>query len=240
MDFSSFKALTFDCYGTLIDWEKGMSDIVRPWLDEMRSAVTPEAILTTYAVMKWRHEQPRPIILFTDLMHRCWEDLEGAFDFPSRPDRVEEFAASIGRWPPFSDTVESLKHLAQHYKLGILSNIDNVPMERSKTLLEVPFAVTVTSEDVGSYKPDLAHFDAAFRRFEAQGIARHEILHVAQSQYHDIAPANAIGLPSVRINRRHDKRGAGATIKSDAVAPMTVTSLAELVALQRTAMTETT
>ncbi len=239
MDLSSFKALTFDCYGTLIDWEKGMSDIVRPWLEEMGSDVTPEVVLTTYAVMKWRHEQPRPIVLFTDLMRRCWEDLEGAFDFPPRPDRAEEFAAGIGQWPPFSDTAESLEYLAQHYELGILSNIDKVPMEQSKRHLEAPFAVTVTSEGVGSYKPNLAHFDEAFRQFEERGITRHEILHVAQSKYHDIAPANAIGLPSVRVNRRHGTRGAGATIGSDAIAPVTVNSLAELVALHRTVTTET-
>jgi 2-haloacid dehalogenase len=233
MDFSKYRALTFDCYGTLIDWETGMVNVVRPWLNDMKSSVTPELFLTAYAFMKWRHEQPRPAILFTELMCRCWQDLESTFGFPHHPERAESFAASIGEWPPFSDSVANLNYLSKHYKLAILSNIDNASIELSEKRLVAPFAVTVTAEDVGSYKPDHAHFAEAFRRLEALGIRRHEILHVAQSRYHDIAPANALGLDSVWVNRRRGKPGTGATIVSEAKATLSVDSLTELAQLHR-------
>jgi 2-haloacid dehalogenase len=233
MDLTKFKALTFDCYGTLIDWERGMIDCVRPWLTEMHSNVTPELVLTSYAFMKWRHEQPRPAMLFTELMRRCWIDLEGTFGFPADPERAKRFAASIGDWPPFEDSVAALDYFSNHYKLAILSNIDNVSIAKSKQLLGDPFAVTVSAEDVGSYKPGFAHFDEAFRQLRALGIRKHETLHVAQSKYHDISPANALGLASVWVNRRHGKPGTGATIAAEATPDLTVTSLAELVAWHR-------
>lgn len=233
LDLSRFKALCFDCYGTLIDWETGMADAVRPWLKEENSAVTPGLVLTAFAFMKWRHEQPRPTILFTELMRRSWIDLEGVFEFEPKPERAAAFANSIGDWPPFADSVESLKYLARFYALGIVSNIDNASIEKSKRKLEAPFAVTVTAEDVDSYKPHLAHFEEMFRRFETLGIHRNEILHVAQSRYHDIAPANLLKMPCVWVNRRHGKPGTGATIASDAVPNLAVTSLAEFVAIHR-------
>ncbi len=210
-----------------------MIDCVRPWLAQMDSSVTPELVLTSYAFMKWRHEQPRPAMLFTELMRRCWVDLEGTFGFPATPERAERFAASIGDWPPFEDSVRALTYLSSHYKLAILSNIDNASIEKSKQLLRAPFILTVTAEDVGSYKPGLAHFEEAFRRFDGLGIRRDEILHVAQSKYHDIAPANGLELPSVWVNRRHGKPGTGATIAAEATPNLTVNSLAELVALHQ-------
>ncbi|MFO0996855.1 MAG: HAD hydrolase-like protein [Alphaproteobacteria bacterium] len=233
LDLSAFKALLFDCYGTLIDWETGMANVARPWLEAMKSNVTTNLVLTAFAFVKWHHEQPRPAILFTELMRRSWIDLEGIFDFEPRPDRAEAFAQSIGDWPPFPDSASALLDLSRSYKLGIVSNIDNASIEKSKRRLNAPFAVTVTAEDVNSYKPHLAHFEEAFRQFAALGIRRDEILHVAQSRYHDIAPANVLGLRSVWVNRRHGKRGTGATIASDAVPDIIVTSLQDVTNIYR-------
>ncbi len=233
MDLARFKALTFDCYGTLIDWERGIVECVRPWLAEAPSTITPALLLTAYAFMKWRHEQPRPVVLFTELMRRCWADLEDAFELPSRPGRAGLFAASIGDWPPFADTVAALEYFAHHYTLAIVSNIDDVSIAKSKEHLRAPFAVTITADAVNSYKPGLAHFTEVFRQLRALGIDRDEVLHVAQSKYHDIAPARALGVASVWVNRRYGQRGTGATIPADVEPDLVVKSLSELVDVHR-------
>ena len=137
-------------------------------------------------------------------------------------------------WPPFADTVESLKYLSRFYKLVILSNVDNASLEGTvRRQLQVPFELTVTAEDVASYKPGLPHFTRTFEQLAAKGIAKDEILHVAQSKHHDIRPGRELGLTTVWVNRRHGRPGSGATLATDAVPHLTVNSLAELVALHK-------
>src|SRR5262249_24851374 len=121
--------------------------------------------------------------------------------------------------------------LARRYRLAILSNVDNASLDGTLRALQAPFAFTVTAEDVGSYKPAAAHFDAAIARAAAMGIARDEILHVAQSKHHDIKPGRELGLTTVWVDRRHGRTGTGATLPADGEPDLTVRSLAELVAL---------
>jgi 2-haloacid dehalogenase len=239
IDFTHFKACTFDCYGTLIDWDTGISELVRPWLADMHSQVPPDLVVSTFALMQARHQQTRPALLYPEVLRRSWRDIEEQFGWEENPAYATAFAQSVPSWPPFSDTVESLKYLARHYRLGILSNVDNASLAGTSRLLEVPFAFTVTAEDVGSYKPGLAHFEEAFRRLTATGIRKDEILHIAQSKHHDMIPGHHLGLTTVWVNRRYGKKGTGATLAATAEPTLTVTSLAELVALHKASQSGT-
>jgi 2-haloacid dehalogenase/putative hydrolase of the HAD superfamily len=230
IDFARFKACTFDCYGTLIDWDTGIAELVRPWLQDMRSQVPPDLVVSTFALMQARHQQTRPALLYPEVLRRSWRDIEEQFGWEENPARATAFAQSVPVWPPFSDTVESLRYLARHYRLGILSNVDNASLAGTLKRLDVPMAFTVTAEDVGSYKPGLAHFEAAFGRLSELGIHKDEILHIAQSKHHDMIPGRHLGLTTVWVNRRYGKKGTGATLAATAEPTLTVNSLVELVA----------
>jgi 2-haloacid dehalogenase/putative hydrolase of the HAD superfamily len=233
IDFKQFKALTFDCYGTLIDWDTGIAELVRPWLHEMNSQVPPDLVVSTFALMQARHQQTRPTLLYPEVLRRSWRDIEEQFGWEENSAHASAFAQSVAGWPLFADTLESLRYLGQHYKLGILSNVDNASLAGTLQSLDLPFLFTVTAEDVGSYKPGQPHFDAAFSRLAQHGISKGEILHVAQSKHHDMVPGGRLGLTTVWVNRRHGKKGTGATLAAEADPTLTVNSLAELVALHK-------
>jgi 2-haloacid dehalogenase len=233
IDFGKFKALTFDCYGTLIDWDTGISELVQPWLREMNSQVPPDLVASTFALMQAKHQQTSPTLLYPDVLRRSWRDIEEQFGWDENSDHANAFAQSVPYWPPFADSLESLRYLNRHYKLGILSNVDNASLAGTLQSLDVPFLLTVTAEDVGSYKPGQPHFDAAFSRLAQHGISKSEILHVAQSKHHDIVPGRKLGLTTVWVNRRHGKKGTGATLAAEADPTLTVNSLADLVALHK-------
>ncbi|HZP77209.1 MAG TPA: HAD-IA family hydrolase [Pseudolabrys sp.] len=229
MDFARYKVLTFDCYGTLIDWEAGISNLLRSWQGQIGPSVPDDLVLSAFALRQAKHQQTQPALIYPDVLRRTWRDIEETFGFEHSAARGELFAAEVGNWPPFADTVESLRYLSRFYKFAILSNVDNASLARTLKRLEVPFLLTVTAEDVGAYKPNLAHFDAAFARLAQMGISRDQVLHVAQSKHHDIQPARKLGLDCVWVNRRHGKKGSGATIAAEAEPDLTVASLAELV-----------
>lgn len=226
LDFDGFKAVTFDCYGTLIDWETGIAAVVAPWLPPGMPA---DLAISAFALMQAQHQQVRPTLPYPEVLRRSWRDIEKTFGWPVNADRAEAFAASVGDWPAFADTVPALRRLARRYRLAILSNVDNASLARTLNRLEVPFALTVTAEDVGSYKPCAPHFEQAIALLAAEGVARSEILHVAQSRHHDVRPGRAHGLATVWVDRRHGRPGSGATLPSDAEPDLAVTSLAELI-----------
>lgn len=233
--FSKFKLLTFDCYGTLIDWDSSISKLVQPWLAEMKSQVPADLVVSTFALMQAKHQQTRPTLLYPEVLRRSWRDIEEQFGWDENPARADEFARSVPFWRPFADTVESLRYLSQHFALGILSNVDNASLAGTLRMLEVPFLFTVTAEDVSSYKPGQPHFDSAIAQAARHGIGKSEILHTAQSKHHDITPGNRLGLTTVWVNRRHGKKGTGATLAATADPTLTVNSLAELVELHKSA-----
>ncbi len=230
IDFARVKLVTFDCYGTLIDWETGIVDLVRPWLAQLAPALPPDLVLSAFALMQAKHQQARPTLLYPEVLRRTWVDIEGQFGWPADAARATAFAASVPGWPPFADTVAALRVLGTGRKLAILSNVDNASLAGTLPRLDVPFAFTVTAEDVASYKPGAPHFETMLAKAQALGIARDEILHVAQSKHHDIVPGRQFGLTTVWVNRRHGRPGSGATLATDASPDLTVTSLAELVA----------
>jgi 2-haloacid dehalogenase len=233
IDFDKFKAVTFDCYGTLMDWETGITRVVRPWIDAINPAIPTDLVITSFALHQAKHQQTRPALLYPEVLACTWKNIEQTFGWSENADHAAKFAASVPDWPAFPDTVESLRYLSRFYKLAILSNVDNASLAGTMRHLEVPFELTITAEDVGSYKPGLPHFTSVFEQFAAQGIEKDEILHVAQSKHHDIKPGRELGLTTVWVNRRHDRAGTGATLATDAEPDLMVTSLAELVALHK-------
>jgi 2-haloacid dehalogenase/putative hydrolase of the HAD superfamily len=229
MDFRRYKVLTFDCYGTLIDWETGISDLIHSWETQITPSVPIDLVLSAFALRQAKHQQSEPALLYPEVLRRTWRDIEETFGWGHSAYRADLFASSAGNWLPFADTVESLRYLSRFYRFAILSNIDNASLGRTIARLELPFLLTVTAEDVSSYKPNLGHFNTAFARLADKGISRSQILHVAQSKHHDIQPARKLGLDCVWVNRRYGRKGSGTTIAAEAEPDLTVTSLAELV-----------
>jgi 2-haloacid dehalogenase len=230
--FDRYKVLSFDCYGTLVDWETGIEDVVRPWL-AADNPVPLDLVITCFALHQAKHQQTRPTLLYPEVLRRTWRDIEGTFGWDENEDHARAFAASVPAWPPFPDTIESLRYLAGFYKLAILSNVDNASIHGTIQRFGIPIDLTVTAEDVASYKPGRPHFDRAIECLAGMGIAKREILHVAQSKHHDIAPGQALNLTTVWVNRRHNRKGSGATLATNAEPDLTVNSLAELVALHK-------
>ena len=211
MHLTDFRVLTFDCYGTLIDWESGLFSALRPLLERARVTHPRDDVLTTFAQYESRQEAANPAMRYADLLIRVHAQLACAWG--AEPDPVESaaFGASVGDWPAFDDTVASLRYLKQHYKLVILSNVDRASFAATLPRLGVAFDAVFTAQDIGSYKPDPRNFAYLVDRLAAMGIAKTDILHTAQSLFHDHAPANAAGLASAWIDRRQDAAGWGAT-----------------------------
>jgi len=212
MRLSDFKALSFDCYGTLIDWETGLVDALRSLRDNGASA---EEILEAYGPIEYEIEVEQPGLPYSQLLERVHERLSDRFGV--EPDEVEaaKFGASVGDWPAFPDSAEALRYLKQHFKLIILSNVDRLSFAGSNQRLGVEFDHIFTAQDIGSYKPDLRNFEYLISHVAADGIAKGELLHVAQSLFHDHVPANRMGIASAWIDRRAGKPGGGATVTPD-------------------------
>jgi 2-haloalkanoic acid dehalogenase type II len=211
MMLSDFKVLTFDCYGTLIDWESGILTALRPLARRAGVTFDDEAILAQFAAHESRQEAAAPDMRYADVLNVVHARLAG--DWGAADDAAENarFGASIGDWPAFPDSVEALRVLARRYRLVILSNVDRAGFRASAVRLGVTFDAVYTAEDIGSYKPDPRNFAYLMERLAADGFQKSDVLHVAQSLFHDHAPANAIGLASAWIDRRHGAAGWGAT-----------------------------
>jgi 2-haloacid dehalogenase len=211
MMLSGFKVLTFDCYGTLIDWESGILTALRPLVRRAGVTFDDDAILAQFAAHESRQEAAVPDMRYADVLNVVHGHL--AADWGVADDAAESarFGASVGDWPAFPDTVEALRVLARRYRLVILSNVDHSGFLGSSVRLGVTFDAVYTAEDIGSYKPDPRNFSYLMERLAADGFQKPEVLHVAQSLFHDHAPANAIGLASAWIDRRHGAAGWGAT-----------------------------
>jgi 2-haloacid dehalogenase len=207
LDFDRFTHLTFDCYGTLIDWERGILAALRPVLDRHGIAISDAAALELYGELESAAESG-PYRPYRDVLTTVMDGFGERLGFAPTDDERAALVASVGDWPPFPDTVEALRALAGRFRLVILSNIDDDLFALSARHLGVAFAAVVTAQQVGSYKPDPRNFRALLDRLDT---APDRVLHVAQSLFHDIAPAKALGLTTVWVNRRHDRPGSGAT-----------------------------
>ena len=208
MHLSQFTALSFDCYGTLIDWETGLTHALQPLAE--RSGTPAEKLLEAYGAIEHQAEAEFPVLRYSKLLETVYRRLaESVGVSPSEAD-AQAFGASVGDWPAFPDSAEALHYLKHHFRLIILSNVDRASFARSNDRLGVEFDAIFTAEEIGSYKPSLRNFEYLLDRLAAMGVEKPDLLHVAQSLFHDHAPANRLGIASAWIDRRAGREGSGA------------------------------
>jgi len=207
LNFDQFEVLTFDCYGTLIDWESGIWEALGGILAGHQVSVTPEKALELYGELEAEAERGA-YRDYKTVLRTVLEGFGARLRFAPAASELQRFAASVKDWPAFPDSPRALQALKTKYKLAIISNIDDDLFAFSAQRLQVQFDWVITAHQAKSYKPSLNNFRLAFDRI---GVPPAKILHVAQSLFHDIAPAKTLGLATVWVNRRHDKAGSGAT-----------------------------
>ena len=224
LDLRRFDVITFDCYGTLIDWEAGILSALAPFRSENDLRVADDELLEAYASLE-TVLQSGDHVSYREVLRGVMRGLATRYSVPTSRIDTDALAASLPTWPPFPDTVEALHRLRRHCKLGIISNIDDELFAATARTLEVPFDWVITAEQVRAYKPSRQNFERALERI---GVPKERVLHVAQSRFHDVAPASTLGLATVWVNRRGDRPGAGATAPSGATADLEVPDLASL------------
>jgi 2-haloacid dehalogenase len=211
MELTEFEAISFDCYGTLIDWEAGLAAVLGPWARSRGLALDDEALLAAYAGHEERAEAEDPAALYPDILRRSMIALGRELGAEVTVQDADRLAGSVPDWPAFADSAAALAVLAARFKLIILSNIDRASFAGSSPRLGVRFDSVLTAQDIGSYKPAARNFDALLAEAARLGVGEGRLLHAAQSLYHDHVPAQQAGLPTAWINRRHDRAGWGAT-----------------------------
>jgi len=256
IEFDKYKVLTFDCYGTLIDWESGVLAALRPVisshsinlsklkgslevapatslskLNDAQEAISgdlsDQQILELFAEFE-SDQQKGEYIKYREVLRRVVQKFGERLGFEPSPTEIDSLANSLSNWQPFPDTVEALKNLKEKFKLAVISNIDNDLFASSAKSLEVEFDWLITAEQAKTYKPSLHNFELAIQTI---GIAHTAILHVAQSLYHDIVPAKSLGISTVWVNRRGSQEGFGATPSATAEPDLEVPDLKTLAAL---------
>lgn len=227
MDAGSVRLITFDCYGTLIDWETGMLAALRPLFCRNGKVVSDKKLLEVYGETEAEIEAG-PYQRYRTVLSETVQAMGRELDVNISAHDGRQFAASVPLWEPFPDTVACLQALARRYKLGIISNVDDDLFAGTQKKLGVKFDLIVTAEQVQSYKPSLRNFQEALRR---SGLSKDEVVHAGQSVYHDIVPASFLGLKNVWVNRPSIRPGAGAAKAASAQPQFEVQNLSELLAL---------
>lgn len=227
LDFNRFDSLVFDCYGTLIDWERGIVAALRPVLARHGVTLDDDALLERFGALESAAEKP-PYKPYREVLATVLDGFGEQFGFTPSAEERAAFGASVGDWPAFPDSPAALQSLSRRFRLIILSNVDDDLFALSARRLQVEFADVITAQQVGSYKPDPRNFRIALERL---GNRPERVLHVAQSLFHDIAPAKSLGLTTVWVNRRHDRPGFGATPPAEARPDLEVPDLKTLASL---------
>jgi len=223
-DFSRFEVLTFDCYGTLINWEGGILPALRRVLGAHGKNLEDAALLKLYGDFESLSEQgefhPYRLVL-ESVVRRFGANL----GFTPTDAEAASLPNSLPEWNPWPDTVDALRRLKSRYRLAIISNVDDNLFAATRPKLGVDFDEVITAQQAQAYKPSFKVFELALSRINAPA---HRVLHVAQSIFHDVVPAQALGLATVWVNRPSARPGVGAVKAADAKPDLTVTSLAEL------------
>lgn len=222
IDYGAFDALTFDCYGTLIDWESGLLAGLRPVLAAHEVAADDEAVLQIYAGFE-ADAEAGPYLTYRDVLGVGLCGVGATLGFEPTDEEVATFGGSVVDWPAFPDSAAALARLASRYRLGVITNCDDDLFAASNRRLGVTFDWIVTAQQARGYKPRIANFELAFERID---VPRYRILHVAQSLFHDHVPAKSLGMTTVWIDRRHDRPGSGATPPADATPDATFPDMA--------------
>jgi 2-haloacid dehalogenase len=226
LDFTRFELLTFDCYGTLIDWEAGLLPVLRRVLAAHGKDIDDAALLKLYGDFEQRSEQAA-FRTYREVLESVVRQFGAELGFTPTPNEVRSLPASLPSWKPWPDTVAALRQLKTRFRLAILSNVDDDLFAGSRPQLEVDFDEVITAQQAQAYKPSLKLFELALSRVKAPA---HRVLHVGQSIYHDVIPAQALGLATVWVNRPSARPGVGAVKAAEAIPDLTVSSLAELAA----------
>lgn len=240
MKLTDFKVLTFDCYGTLIDWESGMVEALKPLTSRLAEPPSRDRILEAHARHESYQQSTTPAMRYQDLLAVVHKRLSEEWGVPADWAESAAYGRSVRDWPAFDDSAAALHYLKQHYQLVIVSNVDNESFAHSQEKLGIGFDAVFTAEDVGSYKPAERNFTYMLDKLGERGIAKGDILHVAESMFHDHGPANAFGLASCWIYRRHEQTGFGATMNPGTMPSydFRFTSMAELAAAHNAASSD--
>jgi 2-haloacid dehalogenase len=232
---SDFRVLSFDCYGTLIDWEQGILSALRNLMHRAGLSGAANEALEAFARHESAQEITTPGMPYSQLLAVVFRRLAREWGAEAGDAEAEAFGRSVPAWPAFDDSAAALNYLKEHYRLVILSNVDRESFRASNERLEVRFDSVLTAEDIGSYKPDPRNFACLRDQVHALGFETDDVLHVAQSLYHDHEPAVKAGFATVWIDRRHDRSRWGATLAPSerTVARFRFKSLAELVRRHR-------
>jgi 2-haloacid dehalogenase len=224
LDFTRFQVLTFDCYGTLIDWETGIFGALRPILTAHRRTVTGAELLELYSELESQAEQGefRP---YREVLQSVVRGFGERLGFVPSESEVRSLPESLANWLPFPDTVVALRKLKSRYQLAITSNVDDDLFAATAPRLEVQFDHVITAQQARAYKPSLRVFELAQERI---GVKPDQWLHVAQSVYHDVVPAKSLGIATVWVNRPSPRPGAGAAKAASAQPDLEVSSLKAL------------
>jgi len=224
LDFNRFEILTFDCYGTLINWELGILAAMHRVLLAHGKTVDDATLLKLYGDFEARAEQGQ-FQPYREVLQSIVFQFGAELGFTPMPIEARLLSESLGKWSPWPDTVSALRRLKARYRLAILSNVDDDLFAATRSQLEVEFDEVVTAQQAQAYKPSMRMFELALSRIDAPA---HRVLHVGQSIYHDVIPAQALGLATVWVNRPSARPGPGAVREAQAKPDLTVRSLAEL------------
>jgi len=224
LDFARFEALTFDCYGTLIDWETGILAALRSVFEARGLRPTNDELLEAFG----RHEaavEAGPYRRYRQILGATLRAIGTEHGFEPTAAEVAAFGGSVADWPPFPDSAAALARLATRFRLGVITNCDDDLFAASQRRLGITFDWVVTAQQVGAYKPSVRNFELAFERL---GLPRERILHCAQSLFHDHVPAKRLGLSTVWVDQRQGRAGSGATPPAAATPDLTVPDMATL------------
>jgi 2-haloacid dehalogenase len=212
MDFSRFTTISFDCYGTLIDWESGILPTLRTVLANHGQSLPDAGILELYGEFEAQAESGL-YRSYRDVLQSVVRGFANRFNFEASSAEIRSLHESVRAWPPFPDTVLALRELQKRYRLVVISNIDDDLFAETRKHLGVEFDGVITAEQARSYKPSVNNFQTALRTF---AIAPDRLLHAAQSVYHDVVPARSLGISTVWVNRKSARPGIGA-VRASAV-----------------------
>ena len=209
MNYDDFKFLSFDCYGTLIDWESGIWNAFQPViLFNNRNDLTREKVLRNFALLESEQQKQTPSMLYSEILFNVHKKFTEENELKSTDEIDKNFGSSVPFWPAFADSADALRILKSKFKLVILSNVNVAGFTSSNRWLGVEFDEIYTAEHVGSYKPNPSNFEYMFDNLKkAHDAEKKDILHVAQSLFHDHVPAKDFGMNTVWIDRQNLSKG---------------------------------
>jgi 2-haloacid dehalogenase len=224
LNFKQFRVLTFDCYGTLIDWESGIFSALRPILATHQKTISDTSLLETYSELEAKAEQGK-FRRYRDVLQSVVRGFGERLGFTPTDAEARSLPDSLARWQPFPDTVAALRQLKSRYQLAVISNVDDDLFAASAPRLQVPFDQVITAQQANCYKPCIEMFKLAMKK---TGAGPEQILHVGQSIYHDVIPAQSLGIATVWVNRPSPRPGAGAAKAASGQPDLEVPNLSSL------------